>query len=81
MPNINKLISAAEKAGFEVYGSFNEGEDVQHDILTCTNGQYSGEVIDVYYGFYTGDVSKVEQSCQFPATHPHYAPVKYVIPV
>lgn len=64
MANINQLISAAYKAGFEVYGSFNEG-DSQHEILTCMKGKYDGEVIDLYYDYNTGNVSKIEYSAQF----------------
>jgi len=65
MSAVSQLISKAERAGFQSYGSFNEGDDVQHDILTCTHGKFSGEVIDIYYDFYSGDVSKVEISSQF----------------
>lgn len=48
--NINSLIVQATKAGFDSYGSFNEG-DYQHEILTCIKGKYSGEVVDIYYNF------------------------------
>lgn len=62
--NINHLHTQANKAGFETYGSFNEGR-LQHDILTCTNGKYDGEVIDIYYDPSNGSVSKVSHSAQF----------------
>lgn len=64
MLNVNSLISIAAKSGFESYGSFNEG-DCQHDILTCTKGKFDGEVIDIWYDYHSGIVSKVEVSCQF----------------
>lgn len=64
MENINQLIALAAKSGFDTYGSFKE-EDFQHDILTCTKGKYDGQVIDLYYDYYTGNVAKVEYSTQF----------------
>lgn len=66
MNQINSLIQIASKAGFDSYGNFNEGEDGQHEILTCTKGKYSGEVVDIWYDYNTGITSKVEVSCQFP---------------
>lgn len=69
--NINSLINMAAKSGFQSYGSFNEGE-YQHDVLTCTKGKYSGEVIDLYYSFDTGNVSKVEYSTQFTGQVPQF---------
>lgn len=71
MNNINQLIATAAKAGFDSYGSFNEGE-FQHEILTCTKGKYSGEVIDLYYDFYTGNLNKVEYSTQFVGQLPTF---------
>jgi hypothetical protein len=68
--NVQILINAAFKAGFEIYGSFNEGE--QHEILTCTKGKYSGEVIDIYYNWLSGQVSKVEYSTQFKGQEPTF---------
>jgi len=64
MTTINQLIALATKNGFESYGSFNEG-DSQHEILTCTKGKFSGEVIDLYYDYSSGNVVKVEYSTQF----------------
>lgn len=72
MQNINQLIQVANRNGFESYGNFNEG-DVQHEILTCTKGKYSGEVIDIYYNFYSGSVSKVEISTQFKGQEPKFS--------
>jgi len=63
--NINDILQKTSKAGFEEYGSFNEGE-YQHDILTCIKGDYDGEVIDIYYNYQNGAVKKIEYSCQFP---------------
>ena len=64
MTTINSLIATATKAGFESYGSFNEGE-LQHDILTCTKGKYSGEVIDLYYFYSNGFINEIQYSTQF----------------
>jgi hypothetical protein len=72
MKNVNQLIATAAKSGFEVYGSFNEGE-LQHEILTCTKGKFDGEVIDLYYDYNTGDVAKVEYSTQFKGQQPTFS--------
>ncbi len=69
---VSQLISKAEKSGFQSYGSFNEGDDIQHDILTCTCGKFNGEVIDLYYDFYTGAVSKIEITSQFTGQQPTF---------
>ena len=64
MTHISQLIAQAARAGFDSYGSFNEG-NLQHEILTYTNGKHSGEVIDIYYYFDTGEVKSIEYSNQF----------------
>lgn len=66
MTTINEVSQKAEKNGFTFYGGFNEGQDTQHDILTCLRGRFSGEVIDVWYSYITGVVQRVEISTQFP---------------
>ena len=71
MNNINQLISIAAKAGFEQYGSFNEGE-YQHDILTCRKGKYNGEVIDIYSDYQSGNVNRIEHSTQFKGQGPTF---------
>ena len=60
---INQILPKLIKAGFESYGSFNEG--LQHEIFTCTKGKYSGEVVDVYYNYKTGLIHSIEYTCQF----------------
>lgn len=69
MHTINAVIAAATKAGFNVYGSFNE-DGQQHEILTCTKGKFNGEVIDIYYNWNSGEVSQVEHSTQFKGQEP-----------
>jgi len=66
-----EIILKSSKAKFENYGSFNEGE-LQHDILTCTKGKHDGEVIDIYYNFYSGVVKSAEVSTQFINQLPTY---------
>lgn len=61
--NINQIATQLHAAGFELYNSFNEG--LQHEIYTCTKGQYNGEVVDVYYNYRTGAVHGVDYSAQF----------------
>ena len=71
MNTLQTIINAANKAGFTEYGSFNEGE-LQHDILTCTKGKYSGEVIDIYYFYETGKVTSALVSTQFKGQEPMF---------
>lgn len=65
---IQPLLNLAAKSGFEMYGSFNEG--LQHEILTCTKGKFSGEVIDIYWDYKTGLVHTVDYSTQFKGQSP-----------
>ena len=67
---INELLSIARKAGFEDYASFNEG--LQHEILTCTKGKYSGEVLDIYWDYKTGKVHTIDYSTQFKNQSPTF---------
>jgi len=67
---IQQLLNIADKAGFKSYGSFNEG--LQHEILTCTKGKYSGEVIDIYWDYKTGKVDNIEYSTQFKGQEPTF---------
>jgi hypothetical protein len=60
---IQDLLNVASKSGFEIYASFNEG--LQHEILICTKGKYSGEVIDIYWNYNTGIVHTIDHSTQF----------------
>ncbi len=71
---IQKLSDMIQALGFKEYGSFNE-EDGQHDILTCTErgNKYDGEVVDLYWDYKTGEVTKVEQSTQFMDQQPTLA--------
>lgn len=71
MKTINQLIGIASQAGFEQYGSFNEVE-LQHEILTCTRGDYSGEVIDIYYDWESGRLNRIEYSAQFKGQEPKF---------
>ena len=61
--HINSLSTTLQNNGYDLYGSFNEG-DFQHDIFTCLSGQYSGNVCDIYYNYNTGEVIKIEYSKQ-----------------
>ena len=67
---IQELLNVAAKAGFKVYGSFNEG--LHHEILSCTKGKYSGEVIDIYWDYKTGLVHTVDYSTQFKGQDPTF---------
>ena len=75
--NINSLSAFIEKLGFKLYGSFNETEPsevpIQHDIYTCIKGKYSGDVIDVYYNYNTGQIHHKEVSSQFKGSEPMFS--------
>ena len=60
---IQELLNVAFKSGFDLYGSFNEG--LQHEILVCTNGEYNGEVIDIYWNYFDGSIHTIDISTQF----------------
>lgn len=82
MNTLNTIISEATAAGFLSYGNFRtEDDNIQCETLTCTEGDYSGEVIDIYYDYYTGNVTRVDHYSQFPVNHPHHAKLKYNPPV
>lgn len=67
---IQDALNSAYKAGFEGYASFNEG--LQHEILTCTKGEYDGEVIDIYWVYDTGEVHTIDYSTQFKGQEPKF---------
>lgn len=76
--NINSLATFISKSGFELYGSFNEdsaGDEikVQHDTYTCNKGKFSGDVIDVYYNYHTGQVHHKEVCSQFTGSQPVFS--------
>lgn len=78
MPNVNQLIAQALKAGFNSYGNFRTDDDeIQCETLTCIDGQFSGEVLEINYNYSSGEVVKVNHFSQFPVNHPHYSPVKF----
>ena len=83
--NINQLIKIASSAGFESYGNFRtEDANIQCEIMTCTNGGLcDGEVLEIYYDYYSGEVNAplIKCYCQFPVGHPHHRPVKFNCPV
>lgn len=60
--------------GFDCYSSFLDIDDNEIEIqtLTCTEGQFSGEVIEIHYNYYTGNIKAISIYSQFPVNHPHY---------
>jgi hypothetical protein len=68
--NIQDALKKAGDAKFEHYASFNEG--LQHEILTCTQGKHSGEVIDIYWNYKTGIIHTVDYSAQFKGQLPTF---------
>jgi hypothetical protein len=66
--NVNKLSEILESKGFDLYLSTkslkHEERNIVHDIYTCTNGKFDGEVVDVHYNFETGLIHDVATSSQ-----------------
>jgi len=69
MKNFQTLISLLEGKGFDLYLSTKslqyDEKNIVHDIYTCTNGAFSGEVVDVHYDFKNDDIKQIEVSSQF----------------
>ena len=66
---IQELINKAEKNGFEIYLDCPHPDLFEHPktnciILTCINGKYDGQVIDGFYNYHTGIVTKVSMYSQ-----------------
>jgi len=69
MKNFQTLISLLEGKGFDLYLSTKslqyDKENIVHDIYTCTNGAFSGEVVDIHYNFKSDEIEQIEVSSQF----------------
>lgn len=67
--NVNNLSNLLESKRFDLYLSTkslkHEERNILHDIYTCTEGVFNGEVVDVHYNFETGLIHDVAVSSQF----------------
>jgi hypothetical protein len=59
--NIQNLIKSAQQNNFEDYLDCPHPDRVEYKninclIMTCMNGDYDGEVIDVLYNYITGEI-------------------------
>ena len=59
--NIQNLIKLAQQNNFEDYLDCPHPDRVEYKnincfIMTCMNGDYDGEVIDVLYNYITGEI-------------------------
>lgn len=62
-------------AGFDLYLSTpcNARPEVQHEIHTCTGGEFSGEVVDLFYIYGTGEIIEIHYSTQFKCQSPKFS--------
>jgi hypothetical protein len=69
MKNLQMLVSVLECKGFDFYLSTKslqyDEKYIVHDIYTCTNGVFSGEVVDIHYNLKNQEIKQVEVSSQF----------------
>ena len=66
---INNVSKVLEAKGFDLYLSTkslkHEQRNILHDIYTCTQGVFNGEVVDIHYNFETGIIHDLAISSQF----------------
>jgi len=64
--NVNKLSEILESKKFDLYLSTkslkHEERNILHDIYTCTEGIFDGEVVDVHYNYETGIIHDLATS-------------------
>jgi hypothetical protein len=67
--NLNNITNLLYSKGFECYLSTKslKHDDcmIHHDIYTCTEGIFAGEVVDVHYNYNTGLIHDLSFSSQF----------------
>jgi len=75
MQTFKQIEPKLESAGFELYlsGKALGNPDIEHEIFTCKKGKYSGEVIDLFYNYYTGEIVRIEYSTQFADQMPTFS--------
>jgi hypothetical protein len=67
---LSKLINQAYKNGFQQYSDFAHPDKYEYPNIniitfTCTKDIFNGEVIDIWYNYFTGAVLKVDTYSQF----------------
>lgn len=66
---INNVAQILENKGFDLYLSTkslkHNQRNILHDIYTCTNGAFSGEVVDIHYNIENGIIHDLSVSSQF----------------
>ena len=65
-----------ESANFDLYLSTSDNPDspeIMHEIFTCLSGRYDGEVVDLFFNWFTGDVVNIEYSAQFQGQQPKFS--------
>lgn len=69
MKNYQTISNLLESKKFDLYLSIkslkHDERNILHDIYTCTNGAFNGEVVDIYYNFENDEIKRIEVSSQF----------------
>lgn len=67
--NLNNITNLLYLKGFDCYLSTKslkyEDCSIHHDIYTCNQGMFAGEVVDVHYNYNTGLIQEIAVSSQF----------------
>lgn len=69
MKNYQTISNLLEAKGFNFYLSTKSLEyderNILHDIYTCTEGIFNGEVVDVHYNISNDEIKEISVSSQF----------------
>lgn len=67
---INQIISDLEIKGFINYGDFAHSDKIEYKninqmYMVCLNGNYNGDVVEIWYNFENGEIVKKIAYSQF----------------
>lgn len=69
MKNLQAVWDLLDCKGFDLYLSSKslqyDERNIVHDIYTCINGTFSGEVVDIHYNIDNNEIKHIEVSSQF----------------
>lgn len=63
-------------ADFDLYLSTSDNPnrpEIMHEIFTCVYGCYDGEVVDLFFDYFTGEIVNIEYSTQFKWQQPKFS--------
>ena len=75
--NINQIIKELEKNGFQSYGDFSHPDSFEYKginqcYFTCLSGKYDGDVVELWYNWQTGEITKKSTYSQFYNCEPKF---------